>query len=75
MHTQIPPTGYVGLMTQSVLLKLPASQSTLEDTLMIHFSYCDRSTVHSVSAAHPQSTLNGTPTAVASAVVCHMRPM
>ena len=40
--------------------KATASWSTVEGTLRVHCSYCDRSTVHSVAAAHHQSTLNGT---------------
>ena len=51
-----------------------ASWSTIDGTLRVRSSYCDRSTVHAVATAYLQSKLNGTPTAVASEVLHHMKP-
>ena len=42
-----------------------------EGTLRACCRYCDRSTVHAVAAGYAHSTLNGTPTAVASVVLRH----
>ena len=50
------------------------SMLTVQGTLRVCCSCCDRSTVHAVAPAQPQSTLNSTPIAVDSAVLRHMNP-
>ena len=47
------PCSYVGLI---------ASKSTVKGTLWVCCSYCNRSAVHAVVTAYPQSTVNGIPT-------------
>ena len=57
VHIQIPPSGYIGLIWRSTT-EATASQSTAKDTLQL----LRQSTVHSVAAVYPRSTINGTPT-------------
>ena len=73
IHIQIPLTGYVDLIWHSTT-QATASWSNCWGYFEVPCNFCDRSTVPAVATAYPQSTLNGTPTAAASAVLHHMRP-
>ena len=53
IHTQIPTTSYLGLIWHSTA-EATASYSTIEGTLKVRYSFCDRNTVHAVAAAYPQ---------------------
>ena len=61
VYIQIPPTGHLGLIWRNTA-EATASKSTVQGTLRVRRNHCDRSTMYAVAAAHPQSTLKGSPT-------------
>ena len=61
IHIQSPLAGYIGFIWRNTDAAT-ASWSTVEGSLRVHCSYCDRSAVHVVATAYPQSTRNGIPT-------------
>ena len=63
VHIQIPPTSYAGLIWCSTT-EATALWSTVEGTLKVCCSYCDRSTMHVAAAAYPRSTLNSSLTCI-----------